>query len=151
MGATGDKRAMKWVSKCKRLQANVWRRRLPQGGYLPSIYNGFMIETLYKTHSPEKGRSECYVLVLASRAGSGGKVYAFMEEHGQWSDDLQRFVYRVNSVNAEEQLSYQHARGLYDTAKRNIAGKGFVHCFAAEGRREAPSPDQVAEPATATA
>lgn len=110
-----------------------------------------MIETLYKTHSPEKGRSECYVLVLTSRAASDGKVYAFMEEHGHWSDDLQRFVYRVNSINTEEQLSYQHARGMYETAKRNLARKGFIHCFAADGQRKEPTSDQAAERETATA
>jgi hypothetical protein len=56
------------------------------------IYNLFMIETVYKTPTPEKGKSECYVLVLTSRAASGGSVYAFMEEHGQWNDDLQRLL-----------------------------------------------------------
>jgi hypothetical protein len=104
-----------------------------------------MIETLYKTQTPEKGRSECYILVLTSRAASGGKFYAFMEEHGQWNDDLQRFVYRVNSIHADEQLSYQHARGIYDTARRNLAGKGFVHCFASDGMRKEPCSDQPTE------
>jgi hypothetical protein len=52
-----------------------------------------MIETFYRTQTPEKGKSECYVLVLTSRAASNGKVYAFMEEHGRWSDDLQQFIY----------------------------------------------------------
>src|SRR5579864_1369240 len=108
---------------------NKGRTQLPQRRCPPSIYNRIMIETLYKTHSPEKGRSECYVLVLTSRAASDGKVYAFMEEHVQWSDDLQRFVYRVNSINTEEQLTYQHARGMYETAKDNLFRKGFVHSF----------------------
>ena len=104
-----------------------------------------MIETLYKTQTPEKGRSECYVLVLTSRAASGGKFYAFMEEHGQWNDDLQRFLYRVNSIHADEPLSYQHARGIYDTAKTNLASKGFVHCFSGAVRNEPCSP-RPAEP-----
>ena len=104
-----------------------------------------MIETLYKTQTPEKGRSECYILVLTSRAASGGKFYAFMEEHGQWNDDLQRFTYRVNSIHADELLSYHHAHGIYETAKRNLARKGFVHCFASDGMRKEPCSDQPTE------
>ena len=42
-----------------------------------------MIETLYKTKTPEKERSECYVLVLASRPASEDRAYVFMEEHGR--------------------------------------------------------------------
>jgi hypothetical protein len=116
-----------------------------------SIYNGVMIETIYRTQTPEKGKSECYVLVLTSRVASGGKVYAFMEEHGQWNDDLQRFTYNVRSINTEEQLSYEHAVRIYETARRNLAGKGFVHCFAANGVRKEPSPDPIEQPEMATA
>ena len=108
----------------------------------PAIYNGIMIETLYNTQSPEKNRSECYVLVLTSRAGSGGKAYAFMQEHGHWNDDLQRFVYKVNSINAEEQLSYQLAHNMYETAKRDLAHRGFIHSFASRGGRKEPGSDQ---------
>ena len=60
-----------------------------------------MIETLYRTPTPEKGKSERYVLVLTSRAASAGRVYAFMEEHGQWNDDLQRLAYRVAGLTLE--------------------------------------------------
>ena len=110
-----------------------------------------MIETLYKTHTPEKGKSECYVLVLTSRVSRGGKVYAFMEEHGNWSDDLQRFIYKVKSINAEEQLTYEHARTMYESARRDVIGKGFVHSFGPDGvRREAhPNPVTELEPAIA--
>jgi hypothetical protein len=110
-----------------------------------------MIETLYKTHTPEKGRSECYVLVLTSRVSTGGKVFAFMEEHGQWNDDLQRFSYRVSSINTEEQLTYEHARGMYENSRRNLARKGFVHCFSVDGSRKEQIPDQLPEPELATA
>lgn len=112
---------------------------------LPTIYNGFMIETLYKTHTPEKGKSECYVLVLTSRVSRGGKVYAFMEEHGNWNDDLQRFVYRVKSINAEEQLTYERAHSMYKSARGNLIGKGFVHSFGPDGARHEPHLNQVAE------
>ncbi len=110
-----------------------------------------MIETLHKTQTPEKGKSECYVLVLTSRATSAGKVYAFMEEHGQWHDDLQRFLYRVNSINTEEQLTYPHAHDMYERAKGNLVRKGFVHSFGPDGVRKEPNSDQISEPELATA
>ena len=94
------------------------------------IYNTFMIETLYKTRTPEKGKSECYVLVFTTRAASGGRAYAFMEEHGQWNDDLQRIHFKVKSISAEEQLTYERARAMYESAKSDLAGKGFIHSFA---------------------
>ncbi len=110
-----------------------------------------MIETVYKTQTPEKGKSECYVLVLTSRVARGGKVFAFMEEHGQWDEELQRFRYRVKSINTEEQLSYDHALGMYQTARRNLARKGFVHCFSFDGARKEPCANEVGEPELATA
>ena len=110
-----------------------------------------MIETLYKTHTPEKGKSECYVLVLHLPRLPGGKVFAFMEEHGNWNDDLQRFVYKVKSINAEEQLTYEHARRMYESARGNLIRKGFVHSFGPDGAANQVIPDQVAdlEPAVA--
>jgi len=110
-----------------------------------------MVETLYRTETPEKGKSECYVLVLASRVGNGDKAYSFMQEHGHWNDELERYHYAVNSINVEERLTYQDARALYDWAKRSLAAKGFVHSFAPDGQRKEPYCDQLAEPQLATA
>jgi len=106
-----------------------------------------MIETLYKTPTPEKGKSECYVLVLTSRAASGGSVYAFMEEHGQWNDDLQQLLYRVHSINTDEQLTYHHARGLYESSKHRLAQMGFIHSFSSGGlgNKLCPDPARQAE------
>jgi hypothetical protein len=110
-----------------------------------------MIETLYKTPTPEKGKSECYVLVLTSRASSGGSVYAFMEEHGQWNEDLERLLYRVHDINADERLTYQHARGLYEGSKRRLAQLGFVHSFVSDGWRQESCSDPVPQPEAAIA
>ena len=104
-----------------------------------------MIETLYKTPTPEEGKSERYVLVLTSRAASAGRVYAFMEEHGQWNDDLHRLVYTVNSINTDEQLTYQHARGLYEMSKGRLAQMGFIHSFASNGVSKEPHSDQTSQ------
>jgi len=110
-----------------------------------------MIETLYKTQTPEKGKSECYVLVLTTRAASGGKIYAFMEEHGQWNNEMQRFLYKVKSISTEEQLSYEHARGMYENAKGNLVRMGFVHCFGPDGVRKEPASGQVPQAESAVA
>ena len=115
------------------------------------MYNFIMIETLYKTHTPEKGRSECYVLVLTSRASRGGKVFAFMEEHGQWHEEMQRFIYRVSSINTEEHLSYEHARLMYENSRRSLARRGFVHCFSLDGAKKEQTFDPLPEPETAIA
>ena len=97
-----------------------------------------MIETLYKTQTPEKGRSECYVLVLTARPASEGKVYVFMEEHGRWDDDLERFIYEVASISTESDLTHQEANAMYDTAKKKLAQHGFVHTFVQDfGRKMA--------------
>jgi hypothetical protein len=110
-----------------------------------------MIETLYKTSKPERDRSECYVLVLARRTGDGQGLYAFMEEHGQWDDSAQRFLYQVVSIEVEDELTHQRALAIYDDAKQRLAQRGFVHSFVMEYRSRSPQADplSVAEQATA--
>ena len=110
-----------------------------------------MIETLYKTQSPEKDKSECYVLVLTSRVSTRGAAYVFMEEHGRWDNDLQRFRYVLNSINTDEHLSYKHALDLYEAAKRNLARKGFIYSVAPDAFRKIASSDVIPEPEMATA
>ncbi len=104
-------------------------------------YNGAMIETFYQTDQPVKGVSECYVLVLTSRASSGRKVYAFMQEHGQWNDQHGRFIYEVDTIGTGETLSHQEALALYHEAKRELAERGFVHAFLPDDKRKAPRTD----------
>ena len=110
-----------------------------------------MIETLYKTPTPEDGKSECHVLVLTSRAASSGKVYLFMEEHGHWNEDAQRFIREVRAINTDEQLTFEQARRLYEMAKRKLAANGFVYSFATDGGRKQPIADPVSEPELAFA
>jgi hypothetical protein len=110
-----------------------------------------MIETLYKTGKPEREKSECYVLVLARRTGNGQGLYAFMEQHGQWDDRTQRFVYQVISIEIEDELTRQRALDIYENAKQRLAQRGFVHCVVMDYRPRDPQADQlpVAEQATA--
>ena len=110
-----------------------------------------MIETLYKTKSPEKGKSECYVLVLAKRAGSEHGRYTFMEEHGRWDNDTMRFLHRVTFINADEHLSQQDALAMYHESKQRLANSGFVHSFVLDLQSKHPSAVQRCEPVEAIA
>lgn len=117
----------------------------------PTIYNVFMIETFYKTHSPERDKSECYVLVLTSRVSRGGKIFAFMEEHGSWNDDLQRFTYNVKAINTEEGLTYESARNLYESTRCNLIQRGFVYSVDADGARKTACAEEIPAPQFALA
>lgn len=110
-----------------------------------------MIETLYRTGSPEKGKSECYVLVVTPRVGTRRDSYSFMKEHGRWDDHLDRFVHQVTSINTEEGITHQRALALYETAKHELAQEGFVHSFVLDFRRKSPLSSQATELVEVTA
>lgn len=97
-----------------------------------------MIETLYKTETPVRGESECYVLVLTSRASTGRKIYAFMQEHGQWDETLESFAYKVDSIGASDTLTRDEGLALYEEAKHRLSSKGFVHAFQPDFVRNGP-------------
>ncbi len=86
-----------------------------------------MIETLYRTSTHLSDKSERYVLVLTSRAGSGRQRYAFMEEHGTWDEEAQRLSIRPVSIHADENLTWDAANALYQASRARIAAKGFGH------------------------
>ncbi len=95
-----------------------------------------MVETFYRTELPVKGVSECYVLVLTSRAASGRKVYLFMEEHGQWDEGSERLNFTVSSMNPEDGMPYEDALALYNAAKQRLARLGFIYSSVADYRRK---------------
>ena len=74
-----------------------------------------------------------------------------MEEHGQWDDGTQRFLYEVMSIEIEDELTRQRALAIYDDAKRRLAERGFVHSFVMDFRPRSPQADplSVAEQVTA--
>jgi hypothetical protein len=104
-----------------------------------------MIETLYKTEMPEKGRSECYMLVLTARPASEGKTYVFMEEHGHWDGDLDRFIHEVESINTEGALTRDEGLALFNAAKKNLAELGFIHAFVQDYGRKRPQVYQLSD------
>ena len=111
----------------------------------------YMIETLYKTETPENGSSECYVLVLTPRPASGRKVYSFMEEHGKWDDSLNRLIFTVTSISAEGEMTHEEALSMYNDAKRKISQRGFIHAFMPGYTRKMPHAYQLFQPESATA
>ena len=110
-----------------------------------------MIETLYKTKTPEKERSECYMIVLAARPASEDKTYVFMEEHGRWDDELERFIHEVKTINTEGKLTHEEGLALFDSAKKNLAERGFVHVFVPEYSRKMTQICQLRELETVSA
>jgi hypothetical protein len=98
-----------------------------------------MIETLYKTDCPEKGKSECYVLVVTRRPASGDRCYCFMEEHARWDGTVGRFIYEVNQIVTEEELTYENALAMYNASKQDLLKKGFVHSFVQGCLRKEPT------------
>ena len=69
------------------------------------------------------------MLVLTSWPASGRKVYSFMEEHGHWDDDLERFLYQVASISTEDELTYQDSLAMYNVAGKKLSQRGFTHSF----------------------
>jgi hypothetical protein len=105
-----------------------------------------MIETLYATRSPEKGISECYVLVFTSRPATGRKAYVFMEEHGHWDRNLKRFLHEVSSIHAEEEMTYEEALAIYRATRQKLALRGFIHSFVPDCNRNRPHAYRLFEP-----
>jgi hypothetical protein len=97
-----------------------------------------MIETLYRTETPEKGVSECYMLVLTSRATSGRKVFLFMEEHGYWDERSEQFLHKISSIDTENEMTYEDAFALYVAAKEKLAQRGFIHSVIQDYKRKEP-------------
>ncbi len=104
-----------------------------------------MIETLYKTDTPQRGLSECYVLVLTSRPASNHQVHIFMEEHGYWDHELTRFAHRISSINTEDDMTYEAAFAMYVKAKDRLANLGFIHSVLTDHRIKRPEQNRTHE------
>jgi len=122
----------------------MWKTRLQS-------YNIHMIETLFKTKTPEKGKSECYVLVLTSRPASGRKVFHFMAEHGHWDIRSKRFVREVSSINTEDETTYEDALVMYNTTRQKLAELGFIHTFVPDCSCKGPHAYRLFEPEVVSA
>lgn len=90
-----------------------------------------MLETLYKTNSPEAEKSECCEISLEPLPGNGSRVYAFREDHGWWDGSTKKLIHQVTRINtAEEGIAYKEAQAMYVKARTKLAQSGFIHSFA---------------------
>ncbi len=106
-----------------------------------------MLETLYKTHTPEVGKSECYELSVKALPGTGPRVYAFREDHGWWDDSTKTFIHQVTTIDtAQEGVPFEEAQDMYAKARANLARNGFVHSFAPDFYGDKPYEYQSIEP-----
>ncbi len=98
-----------------------------------------MLETLYKTSTPEVERSECYEISVKALPGHGVRVYAFREDHGWWDDSEKRFIHHVATINTDQEgISFEEAEEMYRRAKNRLIQNGFVHSFAPDYYTEKP-------------
>jgi hypothetical protein len=89
------------------------------------------VETLYKTKTPEKDKSECYELVLDSVAGTPPRTFRFLEKHGWWDEASKTYVLARTTIDTEEEaITLEEAETMFNAAKSNRARNGFVHSFA---------------------
>jgi hypothetical protein len=90
-----------------------------------------MTETLYKTRTPEVGKSESYELSLKQLPGVVGPRRSYVkEDHGRWVDHSETFIHHITTLNtAEEGVTYEEAETIYTEARANRAKSGFVHSF----------------------
>ncbi len=89
-----------------------------------------MLETLYKTDSPEVGKSESYEISLKMLPGSGPRRHYVKEDHGWWDDSTKIFIHHVTTLNtAEEGTTFEEAEAMYAEARMNRAKSGFVYSF----------------------
>lgn len=89
------------------------------------------METLYKTKTPVKEKSECYELVIDILPWKGPRNFRFLEKHGWWDEGSKTYVVALTDVNTVENgRTLEEAEALFEQAKVNAAKNGFVHSFA---------------------
>lgn len=88
------------------------------------------VETLYKTKTPEKEKSECYELVINHVPGVAPRIHGFLEMHGWWDEASKTYVLSRTTINTkEEPLTLEEAEKMLNDAKSYLARNGFVHSF----------------------
>lgn len=90
-----------------------------------------MLETLYKTRTPELGRSECYEISVSAVRGSGPRRHVFRQHHGWWEESTKTFIHEMKTIDtSEEPVTFEEAEAMYTEARKSLARNGFVHSFA---------------------
>lgn len=89
------------------------------------------VETLYKTKTPVKERSECYEIVIDILPWKGPRNFRFLEKHGWWDEASETYIIAATDLESvEEGRTLEEAEVQFEEAKASRANDGFVHCFA---------------------
>jgi hypothetical protein len=95
------------------------------------------IETLYRTRTPQKQRSECYEIVIDILPWVGPRNFRFVKKHGCWHEESNAYTLSLADADAIERgVTLQEAEALYEAAKAECAHNGFVHSFAPDYSRD---------------
>ena len=100
-----------------------------------------MLETLYKTRTPEKSvyEGECYELILDADRQKGAIAYFVREIHGWWDEQEKRFINKQVTLSPEEgYATFEEAQQRYLQQRQHRAQSGFVHSFAPHYYGEKP-------------
>jgi len=107
------------------------------------------VETLYKTKTPVKERSECYELVIDILPWKGPRNFRFLEKHGWWDEASETYLVAATDLDSvEEGRTLEEAEVQFEEAKANRAKHGFVHSFAPDCF-DGPYVYELIEPASA--
>jgi hypothetical protein len=93
-----------------------------------------MLETLYKTKTPEEvpaEKAEYYELVLDQETDPNGQTMHFVRElHGWWSEEQKRPINNLQTYSPEEGYpTWEEAYERYKQQRASRAKSGFVHSF----------------------
>lgn len=95
------------------------------------------VETLYRTRTPQKERSECFEIVIDILPWIGPRNFRFVQKHGSWEEDSGTYLLAPTDPEAlEKGITLQEAEARYAAAKSECARRGFVHSFAPDYSRD---------------
>jgi hypothetical protein len=108
---------------------------------VPLGQNETMLETLYKTKTPEASvlDGECYELILDAEPVNGRVAYFVREIHGWWDENEKRFVNKQYTLSPEEgYVTFEEAHERYKVQRLSRAESGFRHSFSPHYYGEKP-------------
>ena len=95
------------------------------------LYSAVMSQgdTLYKSRTPDRAKSEFYEVVFSPRTVDGPQLNGVTETHGWWDNEAKKLIHEVRTLNPDEAMSFEDAQRMYFECRSNRARGGFVHSF----------------------
>jgi hypothetical protein len=111
--------------------AGKWHTSTPSSNVRKGV---LMLETLYKTKSPEEvpaEEAEYFELILDQAPDTSRRTMYFVREmHGWWSEERKQSIHSLKTLSPEE--GYPTWEAAYERDKQQPAfgaGGGFIHSF----------------------